>query len=80
MYTFNVNNAQTIAARIFQLTEWVYKVIVEAVPTTNIAPAEVVRTYNKCLNWYSGIMGILNASKGRTPFALFIQYVLGPTC
>lgn len=58
----------------FQLTEWVYKVIAKTLSTTPNRPAvEVMESYNKCLDWYSNIFEILNFKGGRTPFALFIQ-------
>lgn len=53
-----------MAARIFHLTDWVYKVITEAVPTTKTKPFEVVRTYNKCLSWYSSLMGNPKCQRG----------------
>jgi len=66
-------NSQLISAKLFLLTEWVYKLVLSARTSASGAAANVAPVYTKCLDWYSGLFELLVADEGRTPFALFIQ-------
>lgn len=64
-----LRNLQLIPARVFQLTEWVYKLS----SATHIDTAEVMAVYTKCLDWYEGFFSLLKTDGSDTPFVLFIQ-------
>ncbi|XP_044714520.1 uncharacterized protein HRG_11908 [Hirsutella rhossiliensis] len=51
-----LRNLQLIPARVFQLTEWVYKLLSSATHTPNgrFDTAEVMAVYTECLDWYEG--------------------------
>lgn len=66
-------NAQLVAAKLFQLTEWVYNVILAAETDLQAASREVVEVYERCLGWYKDFFGILAPEGGRTPFVLFVH-------
>ncbi|GJN81537.1 hypothetical protein PLIIFM63780_005071 [Purpureocillium lilacinum] len=66
-------NSQLISAKLFLLTEWVYKLVLSARTSASGAAANVAPVYTKCLDWYSGLFELLVADEGRTPFALFIH-------
>lgn len=63
-----------IGAKIYQLTEWVYKALSapEATPT-KVALSEVILVYTKCLKWYDSFFALLKADEVNTPSILFIQ-------
>ena len=70
-------NHQNVAANLFQITEWVHKMIATTIMSTaSAASTDVMGTYYKFLNWYGTIFSVHSAHGGRTPFALFMQYVL----
>ncbi|UNI24014.1 hypothetical protein JDV02_009794 [Purpureocillium takamizusanense] len=66
-------NSQLLSAKLFLLTEWVYKLAFAARAGEPGVWASVVPVYTKCLDWYSGLFELLVADEGRTPFALFIH-------
>jgi hypothetical protein len=66
-------NAQLIAANLFQLTEWVYNIILAAEVDIHAASQEVTAVYQRCLRWYREFFGVLAPEGGRTPFVLLVQ-------
>lgn len=66
-------NAQLIAANLFQLTEWVYNIIIAAEKDIYAASQEINAVYERCLGWYKDFFKVLAPDGGRTPFVLFVQ-------
>ena len=62
-----------MAAKLFQLTEWVYNVILSADNDIQAASDEVVHVYERCLDWYKDLFSVLVPEGGQTPFVLFVQ-------
>jgi len=58
---------------LFQLTEWVYNIILAAEVDIQAASREVAGVYERCLDWYKDFFSILAPDGGRTPFVLFVQ-------
>ncbi|PHH91331.1 hypothetical protein CDD83_902 [Cordyceps sp. RAO-2017] len=69
-----INDLQLIPARIFQLTEWVYKLL-SAVNSSKrqLDLGRVRAVYTKCLGWYDQFFSLLTADGCETPFMLFIH-------
>ncbi|KJZ70511.1 hypothetical protein HIM_10097 [Hirsutella minnesotensis 3608] len=62
---------QVIPAKIFQLTEWVYKILDRAyIPGGEISWVEVVAVYTKCLDWYGSFFTLLAAEGNENPVVL----------
>lgn len=64
-----------IAAKVFQLTEWVYKV---QFSNDEILFAHVLEVYIRCLEWYSSMFTSLQGGEGGggdTPLKVFVQWV-----
>ncbi|KAM4061174.1 putative nitrate assimilation regulatory protein nirA [Hirsutella rhossiliensis] len=69
-----LRNLQLIPARVFQLTEWVYKLASAAnTPNGQFGTGEVMAVYTKCLDWYEGFFSLLKTDGSDTPFVLFIH-------
>ncbi|XP_044720090.1 nitrate assimilation regulatory protein nirA [Hirsutella rhossiliensis] len=70
-----LRNLQLIPARVFQLTEWVYKLLSSATHTPNgrFDTAEVMAVYTECLDWYEGFFSLPKTGGSDTPFVLFIH-------
>jgi hypothetical protein len=64
---------QLIPQKLFQLTEWVHKLITSAQSDAQTTIHEILPVYNKCLDWYNNFFFFLNADGSRTPFVLFVQ-------
>jgi hypothetical protein len=65
---------QSISARIFQITEWVYNFIISAPASSGASSSDVIQSfYKKCLDWYREILSFSEKDYGRTPFVLFAQ-------
>ncbi|KAH7111007.1 nitrate assimilation regulatory protein nirA, partial [Dactylonectria estremocensis] len=64
---------QLITAKMFQLTEWVHKLITSARSAPGIASNDIVAVYNKCLDWYESLFALVNRDGTRTPFMLFVH-------
>ncbi|XP_044717866.1 putative nitrate assimilation regulatory protein nirA [Hirsutella rhossiliensis] len=69
-----LRSLQLIPARVFQLTEWVYKLLSSATHTPNgrFDTAEVMAVYTECLDWYEGFFSYPKPA-AVTPFVLFIH-------
>ncbi|KAJ6439384.1 glycoside hydrolase family 79 [Purpureocillium lavendulum] len=68
-----LGSVQTIPAKIFQLTEWLYKLI--AAPDTSAN--DVVSVYFRYLGWYESFFRLLKSDgSSNSPFILFIQWAL----
>ncbi|KAM4061664.1 nitrate assimilation regulatory protein nirA [Hirsutella rhossiliensis] len=69
-----LRDLQLIPARVFQLTEWVYKLLSSATHTPNgrFDTAEVMAVYTECLDWYEGFFSYPKPA-AVTPFVLFIH-------
>ena len=65
-----LSSLQLIPAKIFQLTEWVYKLLASPQPA---AGDEVVLAYHRCLDWYESFFAMLKTDGSNSPFVLFIQ-------
>jgi len=65
-----LSSLQLIPAKIFQLTEWVYKVLASPQPATN---DKLVLVYHRCLDWYESFFAMLKTDGNDSPFVLFIQ-------
>ncbi len=65
-----LTSVQLVPAKIFQLTEWVYKLLVRSPAATG---DEVVLVYRRCLDWYEGFFAMLAADGSSSPFVAFIQ-------
>lgn len=74
VHSSKLSRIQLIGANIFQLTEWVYKIlsVVEATPTDTVLN-DVIAVYTKCLNWYDNFFTLLTADAISTPSVLFVQ-------
>ncbi|KAM3522943.1 hypothetical protein NHJ13051_005403 [Beauveria bassiana] len=57
----------------FQLTEWVYKVIVAHQKDSLSNQGKVLATYTKCLGWYRDVFELVGDGGSRSPFILFIH-------
>jgi len=65
---------QIVPAKIFQLTEWVYKLLATAnMPSGEVTWNEVLAIYTKCLDWYESFLTVLKDEDSERPFVLFIQ-------
>jgi hypothetical protein len=64
---------QLIPQKLFQLTEWVHKLITSAQSDAQTTIHEILPVYNKCLDWYNNFFFFLNADGSRTPFVLFVH-------
>ncbi|KJZ68989.1 hypothetical protein HIM_11616 [Hirsutella minnesotensis 3608] len=65
---------QLIPARVFQLTEWVYKLLSSTDLYNGLFNSNaVMAVYTKCLDWYEKIFLLLKTEGIDTPFALFIH-------
>ncbi|GJN76039.1 hypothetical protein PLICBS_010150 [Purpureocillium lilacinum] len=69
-YRAQLSGLQLVPAKIFQLTEWVYKLLVWSSAATG---DEVVLVYRRCLDWYEGFFAMLAADGSNSPFVTFIQ-------
>ncbi|GJN78595.1 hypothetical protein PLIIFM63780_002104, partial [Purpureocillium lilacinum] len=69
-YTAQISNPQLVPAKIFQLTEWVYKLLVRLPAATG---DEVVLIYRRCLDWYEGFYVMLAADGSNSPFVAFVH-------
>ncbi|KAK0716922.1 hypothetical protein B0T26DRAFT_740538 [Lasiosphaeria miniovina] len=69
----SVELLQLMAAKIFQLTELVYKISTAARKDVEAASTEIVSTYTSCLNWYNDFFTLFDSESGRTPFVLFVH-------
>ncbi|KJZ68374.1 hypothetical protein HIM_12234 [Hirsutella minnesotensis 3608] len=69
-----LHDLQLIPARVFQLTEWVYKLLsVNHLPNGRYNLNGVMAVYTKCLDWYERFFSLLKADGSDTPFVLFIH-------
>ncbi|OAQ65631.1 nitrate assimilation regulatory protein nirA [Purpureocillium lilacinum] len=69
-YRAQLSGLQLVPAKIFQLTEWVYKLLVWSSAATG---DEVVLVYRRCLDWYEGFFAMLAADGSNSPFVTFIH-------
>ncbi|GJN86841.1 hypothetical protein PLIIFM63780_010423 [Purpureocillium lilacinum] len=69
-YRAQLSSLQLVPAKIFQLTEWVYKLLVWSSAATG---DEVVLVYRRCLDWYEDFFAMLAADGSNSPFVTFIQ-------
>ncbi|GJN78630.1 hypothetical protein PLIIFM63780_002139 [Purpureocillium lilacinum] len=65
-----LGSLQLISAKIFQLTEWMCKILVSQ-PTA--ADDEVVLIYHWCLDWYESFFAMLKTDESNSPFVFFVQ-------
>ncbi|KAF4589117.1 nitrate assimilation regulatory protein nirA [Ophiocordyceps camponoti-floridani] len=64
---------QLLPVRLFQLTEWVYKLLSTAVSRDgDLDTRGLFAVYTKCLRWYEGIFS-LKREGSDTPFVLFVH-------
>ncbi|GAB1311988.1 hypothetical protein MFIFM68171_02198 [Madurella fahalii] len=66
-------NVQLVATKLFQLTEWVYNVILAAEADIQAALQDVMEVDERCLGWYKDFFDILAPDGGRTSFVLFVH-------
>ncbi|KAK1754718.1 fungal transcriptional regulatory protein [Echria macrotheca] len=66
-------DVQLIGASLFQLTEWVYQLIMAAQTDVQAASDELPAVYKRCLNWYTDIFSLQPPDAGRTPFVMFVH-------
>ncbi|KYK56993.1 hypothetical protein DCS_04000 [Drechmeria coniospora] len=59
-----------IPAKIFQLTEWVYKLLV----TAHVPSAEILAVYTKCLDWYDSFFALLAGGSDRPVVPIVHMY------
>ncbi|KAM3541266.1 hypothetical protein ARSEF1564_005827 [Beauveria bassiana] len=71
--TFQLANPQILFVKMFQLTEWVYKVIVAHQKDSLSNQGKVLATYTKCLGWYRDVFELVGDGGSRSPFILFIH-------
>lgn len=73
-YQPHLRNPKLMSVKVFQLTEWVYKLVSPTrLASGQIAPSEVFEVYTKCLDWYERICILLKADGADVPYAAFIQ-------
>ncbi|RDA83997.1 hypothetical protein CP532_6953 [Ophiocordyceps camponoti-leonardi (nom. inval.)] len=69
------DDLQTMSARMFQLFEWVYKML--AFGSLNghegNSWSRVLAAYKKCLDWYGSFFAMPRTSAGNSPFVLFVH-------
>ncbi|PHH76756.1 hypothetical protein CDD80_1242 [Ophiocordyceps camponoti-rufipedis] len=64
---------QLLPVKLFQLTEWVYKLLSTAVSRDDgFDTRDLFAVYTKCLRWYEGIFS-LRREGSDTPFVLFVH-------
>ncbi|OAA62083.1 Fungal transcriptional regulatory protein [Akanthomyces lecanii RCEF 1005] len=68
-------NPQILIIKFFQLTEWVYKVIVAQQKASKLTQENVLMTYTKCLDWYRDLFELIGDAGSRSPFILLTQSV-----
>jgi hypothetical protein len=73
MHSSQLSKYQTIMRMVFQLTEWVHKVITSVQSGTEMLLSDVEAFYKQCLEWYESMFALLSAEGSRSPFALFVQ-------
>lgn len=66
-------DAKVVAAKLFQLIEWSYALIISSRTATTPSVEDAKETYSKFLDWYRHFFELLNAEGSRTPFILFAQ-------
>ncbi|KJZ69455.1 hypothetical protein HIM_11160 [Hirsutella minnesotensis 3608] len=72
--TSQLRNVEPIPARLFQLTEWVYKYLSTThLPNGQLDSSEAIAVYAKCLDWYERLFPMLKMDGSDTPFVLFIH-------
>ncbi|KAF1732019.1 Conidial development protein fluffy [Beauveria bassiana] len=71
--TLQLANPQILFVKMFQLTEWVYKVIVAHQKDSLSNQKKVLATYTKCLGWYRDVFELVGDGGSRSPFILFIH-------
>ncbi|KJZ68614.1 hypothetical protein HIM_11993 [Hirsutella minnesotensis 3608] len=72
--TSQLRNVEPIPARLFQLTEWVYKFLSTThLPNGQLDSSEAIAVYAKCLDWYERLFPMLKMDGSDTPFVLFIH-------
>lgn len=64
-----------IPQKLFQLTEWVHKLITLAQSDTQTTTRDLLEVYNKCLDKYEEFLLFLNGDSSRMQFMIFIQWV-----
>ncbi|KAM4062339.1 fungal zn(2)-Cys(6) binuclear cluster domain-containing protein [Hirsutella rhossiliensis] len=69
-HRLQLSSLQIIPARIFQLTEWVYKLLALQ---DSASGEQVVSVYRQCLNWYENFFALLKPDASNSPFILFIH-------
>ena len=73
-HSSQLSNLQLIPAMLFQLTEWVYKLLAfTQLAAAQAGASEVVEVYTKCLDWYESVVALLRPTENDTPFVLFVQ-------
>ncbi|KAM3537244.1 hypothetical protein ARSEF1564_009832 [Beauveria bassiana] len=70
---FQPENPHDLIAKLFQLTEMVYKVIVAKRRASPSIKRYIIATYQKCLEWYREIFELVRNGSSRSPFILFIH-------
>lgn len=70
---FQPASPHNFIAKMFQLTELVYKVIVANRRASSSIKGDIIATYQKCLGWYSEIFELVGNGSSRSPFFLFLQ-------
>ncbi|KAJ6442323.1 2-deoxy-D-gluconate 3-dehydrogenase [Purpureocillium lavendulum] len=65
-----LSNLQLIPAKIFQLTERVFKLL--SSPRT-ASSDQIVSAYHQCLDWYESFFAMLKTDGSNSPFVLFIH-------
>ncbi|PFH55397.1 hypothetical protein XA68_18408 [Ophiocordyceps unilateralis] len=65
-----------IMAKMFQLAEWVYRVLAVIVPLEGHDSSRwsrVLTTYTKCLGWYDSFFALPGTDASHSPFVLFVH-------
>ncbi len=67
------SNEHLVSAKMFQLTEWVYKFLASQPIRPNGGDVDTV--YGKCLDWYAGFFALLKTETEAkaSPLVLYMQ-------
>lgn len=74
--SLQIANPQVLVVKMFQLTEWVYKVVVahqRASHSNESIQEDILETYTKCLGWYRDVFELIGNGGSRSPFILFVH-------
>ncbi|PHH60752.1 hypothetical protein CDD81_1290 [Ophiocordyceps australis] len=72
--TSHLHYLEEVPAKMFQLTEWVHKLLAAVyTPSIHVASDDVLAAYQKFLGWYDDLFTIASAAASDKPFVVFVH-------